>query len=108
MMKVQWEFEGLVEEMAMAQIRVERTLARYQRTIGGIQCPVHGVAPLLAVKGQGIEQLELTIETCCQTLVDETNARIQGGRRRPPAKLDRAGVATDRRRAGRRRLSLYR
>jgi hypothetical protein len=95
MIAVRWEFEGPEHDLPAVQTTVERILGRYQRAIGGIRCPVHGAGPFLCVRGQTAEELELTIEPCCQALIDETNARIHSRRRssvrqRPPRLIPRA------------------
>jgi hypothetical protein len=81
MIAVKWEFEGPEMDLPAVQTTVERILSRYQRAIGGIRCPIHGAGPYLCVRGQTVADLELTIEPCCQALIDETNARIHSGRR---------------------------
>jgi hypothetical protein len=81
MIAVKWEFEGPEMDLPAVQTTVERILSRYQRAIGGIRCPVHGAGPYLCVRGQTVADLELTIEPCCQALIDETNVRIHSGRR---------------------------
>ena len=85
MLAVKWEFDGDDGELAAAQTVVQRILTKYQRALSGIRCPVHGSASLLIVRGRTLEDLNLSVEPCCQALVDEANAHIHRGRGRRPA-----------------------
>jgi hypothetical protein len=82
MIAVKWEFEGTGPEVAATQTVVERILNRYQRALRGLTCPVHGSGAVLVVRGRTLEDLDLGIEPCCQSLIDEANAQIHRGRRR--------------------------
>jgi hypothetical protein len=82
MIAVKWEFEGDDLEVITVQAAVERVLRRYQRALGSVRCPVHESGPLLIVRGRSLNDLDLSVQPCCQALVNEANARIQGARRR--------------------------
>jgi hypothetical protein len=81
MISVRWEFVADEWDMEAAQRVVDRIQNRFQRALGSVRCSVHGAGPLLVVRGGSLEELALDLETCCQSLVDETNARMQGGRK---------------------------
>ena len=108
MITVRWEFVGDQWDMAAAQRAVDRIQSRFQRALGGIRCSQHGSGPLLVVRGQSLGELELDLETCCQQLVDEANARIQSGkpsaRAFGPNKQKRRATRADRRRPSRSEL----
>jgi hypothetical protein len=80
MITVRWEFVADGWDMEAAQRAVDRIQNRFQRALGNVRCPVHGAGPLLVVRGGSLEELAVDLETCCQSLVDETNARMQSGR----------------------------
>lgn len=110
MIAVKWEFEGVGPEVAAAHTIVERILNRYQRALGGVTCPVHGSSVVLVVRGRTLDDLDLGIEPCCQTLIDVTNSWINRGKRRTGVvlPLDRSpgSSRTERRKAVRRTTRL--
>jgi hypothetical protein len=81
MLEVKWEFQGLDQGRAV-QMAVEKIVRRLQRGLGAIVCPVHQRSPLLRVGGSTLSSLEIGFETCCQSLMDETTARIHDIRKR--------------------------
>jgi hypothetical protein len=81
MLEVKWEFQGIDQGRAV-QVAVEKIVRRLQRGLGAIVCPVHNRSPLLRVGGSTLSTLDIGFETCCQSLMDETTARIHGIRRR--------------------------
>lgn len=80
MMAVKWEFQG--NDLAAAQTVVTRILKRYRQALGGIRCPVHGAASTVVIRGRTLDDLTLSIEPCCQILLDEADARLHRGRGR--------------------------
>ena len=62
MIAVKWEFEGTGAEVAAAQMVVEKILARCQRALRNVWCPVHGSGVALTVRGRTLEELELGID----------------------------------------------
>lgn len=101
MMEVKWEFEGDEHGQAAAETAVQRILDRYSRPLATIRCPVHGKVPVLRVRGHSLEDLDLTVETCCEALLRDANSRIRatpqlerGGL--PDAELERLGKAVQR------------
>jgi hypothetical protein len=86
MITVRWEFVTANEwDMTAAQRIVDRIQTRFQRAIGGLRCPVHGSEPLLVVQGGSVADLDVDLETCCERLAEESNARIQAGSHRARA-----------------------
>jgi hypothetical protein len=110
MIAVKWEFEGTGAEVAAAQMVVEKNLARYQRALRNVWCPVHGSAAALIVRGRTLAELELGIEPCCQAFIDEAYARVhrRKGQQGVVLPFDRSTPPTtaERRRAVRRRSRL--
>jgi hypothetical protein len=84
MLEVKWEFQGIDQGRAV-QVAVEKIVRRLQRGLGAIVCPVHHRSPLLRVGGSTLSTLDIGFETCCQSLMDETTARIHDIRRRGKA-----------------------
>ena len=110
MIAVKWEFEGTGAEVAAAQMVVEKILARCQRALRNVWCPVHGSGVALTVRGRTLEELELGIEPCCQASIDEASMRIHRRRGQPrvvlPFDRSTSPTTTERRRAVRRRSRL--
>lgn len=77
MMKVEWEFDGDEVGKAAAQAAVRRILDHYKRALNGLTCPIHGDVPILRVRGRTLEDLDISVESCCQPLIDEAYARIR-------------------------------
>ena len=81
MLEVKWEFQGLDQGRAV-QMAVEKVVRRLQRGLGAMVCPVHRRSPLLRVGGSSLASLDIGLETCCQSLMDETTVRIRDIRKR--------------------------
>jgi hypothetical protein len=77
MIKVEWEFEGDDVGEAAAQAALRMILDRYKRALRGLTCPTHGEVLILRVRGRTLEDLDISVESCCQPLMDEANARIR-------------------------------
>jgi hypothetical protein len=81
MLEVKWEFQGS-DQGRTVQTAVEKIVRRLQCGLRAIVCPIHRRSPLLRVGGSTLSSLDIGFETCCQTLMDETTARIQDIRKR--------------------------
>lgn len=81
MIEVKWELQG-IDQGRSVQSAVEKIVRRLQRGLGAIICPVHGRSPVLRVGGSTLSNLEIGFDTCCQSLKDETTARIHDIRKR--------------------------
>lgn len=81
MIEVKWEFKGLDQDRTV-QAAVEKVVRRLQRELGAIVCPIHERSPILRVSGSTLSTLDIGFETCCQSLMDETTARIHHIRKR--------------------------
>ena len=81
MLEVKWEFQG-IDQGRTVQSAVGKIVRRLQRGLGAIVCPVHGRSPVLSVGGSTLSSLDTGFETCCQSLMDETTARIHDIRKR--------------------------
>jgi hypothetical protein len=106
MIEVNWEFHGKPNDFAVAQTAVEKVLHRSQRALGGIRCPVHGLAPVLVVSGQGAGDLDVRLDTCCKDFLNVANARIHNRRQGLRARAERSRA--ERRRSGYRDRDSYR
>jgi hypothetical protein len=74
MMEVRWDFKGDELGQEAAETAVHRVLDRYSRPLANVKCPVHGKVPVLVVRGHSLDDLDLTVETCCQALLDDANS----------------------------------
>ena len=81
MLEVKWEFQG-IDEGRTVQGTVEKIVRRLQRGLGAIVCPVHRRSPRLRVAGSSLSSLDIGVETCCRSMMDETTARIHDIRKR--------------------------
>lgn len=81
MIEVKWEFQG-IDQGRSVQSAVEKVVRRLQRGLGAVTCPVHHRSPLLRVGGNSLSTLDIGLDTCCQSLTDETTTRIHDIRRR--------------------------
>lgn len=76
MIKVEWEFDGDDVGEAAAQAAVRRILDRYKRALNVLTCPTHRDVPILRVRGGTLDDLDITVESCCQPMIDAAHARI--------------------------------
>ncbi len=82
MIEVKWDFEGAELDRDAAKAAVEKILNFYTGGLAGITCPTHGQKPGLKVQGRTVETLVVSVEACCQTLLDRANDRIRSISRR--------------------------
>jgi hypothetical protein len=92
MMEVRWEFKGDELGQEAAETAVHRVLDRYSRPLANIKCPVHGKVPVLVVRGHSLDDLDLTVETCCQALLDDANGRIRAAARLDTGRFTEAEI----------------
>jgi hypothetical protein len=81
MIEVKYELEGDIDGVE-AERAVERVLRYHQHVLAGLTCPFHGSLPWLRVRGRSVERLTVTIESCCESLAGQAQARIQDVSRR--------------------------
>lgn len=82
MVQVKWDFEGADLDKEAAEAAVGKVLNYYKQALAGFTCRVHSQEAWLKVHGRTLETLAVSIETCCQELLDRVNARIGGVSRR--------------------------
>ena len=75
MVIVRYELDDTIDEQTAARA-VEKVLRFHQQALSGISCPVHGEAPWLKVSGGSVRELAVSIESCCSTLAEKVEARI--------------------------------
>ena len=80
MLEVKWEFQG-IDQGRSVQMAVEKIVRRLHRGLGAV-CPMHKRSPVLRVGGRVLSGLDIGFETCCQSLMDATTARIDDIRKR--------------------------
>ena len=81
MLEVKWEFQGS-DQGRTVQTAVEKIVRRLRRGLGAIVCPIHKRSPILRVGGSAPSGLDIGVETCCRSMMDETTARIHDIRKR--------------------------
>ena len=80
MVNVRFELEGVKE--AEAQAALLKTLRFYQQALQDVDCPTHGSKASLVVRGDGVQRLQVSIESCCETLARAAEARVRAVSRR--------------------------
>jgi len=81
MVDVKWHLAEEVSREA-AEAALGGVLLFHQQALAGLTCPVHQQEPWLRVQGRTIQNLGVTVETCCRELLDRTHARIGAVSRR--------------------------
>ena len=81
MLEVKWEFQGS-DQGRTVQTAVEKIVRRLRRGLGAIVCPIHKCSPILRVGGSAPSGLDIGVETCCESLMNETTARVHDIRKR--------------------------
>jgi hypothetical protein len=84
MVMVRYELDDTIDEKTAAQA-VEKVLRFHQQALSGVLCPIHGQAPWLKVSGGSVRELGVSIESCCPTLAEKVEARIDVISRRDQA-----------------------
>jgi hypothetical protein len=82
MVTVKWALKGGGLSIDAAEKAVGKVLAFYKEALAGIICPTHRQAPGLKVEGRTVQDLVVSIETCCGELLEKANTRIDGLSRR--------------------------
>ncbi len=82
MIQVKYDVEGADLDKEAAEAAVGKVLNYYKQALAGLTCPLHGREPWLKVHGRTLETLAVSIETCCQELLNRTDARTGGVSRR--------------------------
>jgi hypothetical protein len=80
MIDVKFELEDV--EKNEAQNAVSKTIRFYQQALDGVTCPIHGNTPFLTVRGNSVQRLAVTMDTCCDALTGVANARVRAVSRR--------------------------
>jgi hypothetical protein len=82
MVAVKWALKGGGLSIDAAEKAVGKVLTFYKGALTGITCPTHGQEPVLKVEGRTINDLVVSIETCCGELLEKANTRVNGVSRR--------------------------
>jgi hypothetical protein len=76
MVDVKWDFQGAALDFETAEKAVGRVLTFYKQALAGALCPVHGREPWLRVEGRTAPGLVVSIEACCEVLLEQAKDRV--------------------------------
>ena len=76
MMDVKWDFQGSGLDLEAAEKAVGKVLTFYRQALAGTACPIHGQEPWLKVEGRTLQSLVVSIEVCCEELLERAKSRV--------------------------------
>jgi ribosome maturation factor RimP len=75
MVNVTYELDGAINEEAAART-VEKVVRYHQQVLLGVTCPIHQENPRLKVYGRSLQDLAVSVESCCEVLSEKVASQL--------------------------------